>query len=87
MRTYRNAPQGTATHREVHRANHQTRGPASPLGNPDERPQERIVRRDEDYASAQMQFSKKGSIPEPNRNGGVTAVRGRHGPEMQEDVS
>jgi hypothetical protein len=90
MKTYRHAPQGHASHNEVHRANHQTRGPASPLGNPfpgDSRPQERVVRRDEDFASAPMEFVKKGSIPEPNQRGGVTAVKGRHGPQMNEDVS
>jgi hypothetical protein len=82
----------TANHHEVHdtsHAAHQARGHMSPLakGSQFGAPGSATVRRDEDFASAQQQRQKLGTIPEPNRRGGVTAVRGRHIPQMNEDVS
>lgn len=84
MKVHQNAHQGTAAHTEVYRPNHQTRGCGSPLGGGGP---EKIIRRDEDYASAPMESLPKGQVPEPNRRGGVTAVRGKHGPQFNEDVT
>jgi hypothetical protein len=88
MKIHQNSRQGTAGHTEVHRANHASRGSYSPL-----KPQygtaqpDGLIRRDEDFASAQMERHKTKGVPEPNNRGGVTAVRGKHSPQMNEDVS
>jgi hypothetical protein len=69
-----------AAHREVHRTDaeaHAARGPMSPLHGA--RP-EVIIHRDEDVASAQMDKTRKGQIPDVNKNAGVTSIRGAHTP-------
>jgi hypothetical protein len=82
---HRNAPQGCASHKDSYLTADSTRGAESPLGGASVRPE--LIRRDEDFASAQMESHKPKGIPTPNAQGGVTAVRGRHGPQMTEDVS
>jgi hypothetical protein len=78
MQTHRNAPQGNASHTEVHRDSGPARGSVSPLGGSGGPPE--TLHRDEDIASAPMERLPKNTVPEMNRRGGVTSIRGWHGP-------
>jgi hypothetical protein len=81
MRTHQHAHQGEASHKEVHRDSGPARGAHSPIG-----PQygaripDGLIRRDEDFASAPMERHNVKGVPEINARGGVTTVKGSHGP-------
>jgi hypothetical protein len=81
---HRNATQGCASHKDTHLMMDSSRGAESPLGGASVRPE--LIRRDEDFASAQMERHAPKGVPTPNAAGGVTAVRGRHGPQMKEEL-
>ena len=79
MKIHQHAPQGQASHKEVHRDSGPARGPVSPLGGSGG-PAETVLHRDEDFASAPMERLPKGSIPTVNQRAGVSTISGTHGP-------